>query len=317
MMLHFCTRCQKPIEAPEDLNTIFVLCCPACGSISSRKHSSEQIIPVNQISPFPKREGDNRIQKIPGRRIKLPGGMASEDDQLGTLEEIHRTTVCAIVSPIIVGIGLFLFGIICLSTAYLFHDNRRRTQILAFAGLCMSLVTPVYIILAVVRLFSQQTLFLYSHGVVRRRWFRTTLFSWIQFEGFYRTKEPQIIGFGDAGKLNIHDLAERTQAQLYERASRELSDRVYPQMLEAYNNGQSVSFGNLSLSQSGLGWKNTKKLLWQDLDQITIDHQGILMVSKKGSLFNWISTSIERILNFALFEEFVQRHASINYVQKN
>ena len=80
----------------------------------------------------------------------------------------------------------------------------------------------------------------------------------------------------------------------------EVTKRLLPPMVRAYQSGQTVSFGKLSLSPQGLIYKD-KQLAWNEIKDLKID-RGYISVKKEGGRWsNWASVSAASVPNLLVF----------------
>jgi hypothetical protein len=82
-----------------------------------------------------------------------------------------------------------------------------------------------------------------------------------------------------------------------------ISDRVtaarFPAYLQAYNAGQALSFGQLTISTQGVG--NGRELLpWNDVNDIDVQ-SGFIKVKRAGGWFSWKTVAASAIPNLFIF----------------
>jgi hypothetical protein len=73
-----------------------------------------------------------------------------------------------------------------------------------------------------------------------------------------------------------------------------------PQVIAAYNTGQTITFGPLSLNTQGIWNSNGKLLPWPEIKDVSIQ-QGYVAVSKAGKWLRWSSQPVRTIPNVFLF----------------
>lgn len=72
-----------------------------------------------------------------------------------------------------------------------------------------------------------------------------------------------------------------------------------PQLLAAYNAGNVITFGPLSISRQGVS--NGKELLpWPSITEIGV-RQGCVSVGKEGKWFDWSNVAVSHIPNYYVF----------------
>lgn len=80
----------------------------------------------------------------------------------------------------------------------------------------------------------------------------------------------------------------------------EVTKRLLPSMVRAYQSGQTVSFGKLSLNPQGIIYKD-RQLPWNEIKDLKIE-RGFISVKKEGGRwFNWASVSAASVPNLFVF----------------
>jgi hypothetical protein len=80
---------------------------------------------------------------------------------------------------------------------------------------------------------------------------------------------------------------------------------LYPQAVAAYNAGQALVFGKMSVSRSGLS-DGRKTLSWNELKSIKVDeNNGAIAIRKQGKWLNWSNISLSETPNIIVFEALV------------
>lgn len=80
---------------------------------------------------------------------------------------------------------------------------------------------------------------------------------------------------------------------------------LYPQAVAAYNAGQALVFGKMSVSFTGLS-DGKKTLSWNELKSIKVDeNNGAIAIRKQGKWLNWSNISLSETPNIIVFEALV------------
>jgi hypothetical protein len=87
--------------------------------------------------------------------------------------------------------------------------------------------------------------------------------------------------------------------QLGQTIQNESTKRLFPKMVNAYNSGQAVPFGQFTLSKDGVGHKN-KYLSWAEIEGTQINN-GYVTFKKQGKWFNWANVPVASIPNLIVF----------------
>lgn len=86
---------------------------------------------------------------------------------------------------------------------------------------------------------------------------------------------------------------------LGETISNQITQAVLPQATQAYNAGQTVQFGSLSLNRQGVsnGWN---VLPWSQVEAIDVTN-GVVSVKRQGGWFRWSKVAASAIPNLFVF----------------
>ncbi|MFN8374230.1 MAG: DUF6585 family protein [Anaerolineae bacterium] len=87
--------------------------------------------------------------------------------------------------------------------------------------------------------------------------------------------------------------------QLGQLIQNESTKRLFPKMVAAYNAGQTVPFGQFTLSKEGVGHKN-KYLTWAEIEGTQVNN-GYVTFKKQGKWFNWANVPVASIPNLIVF----------------
>lgn len=80
---------------------------------------------------------------------------------------------------------------------------------------------------------------------------------------------------------------------------------LLPQAIAAYNAGQPIKFGNMSVSFSGVS-DGRKMLSWSELKSFKVDeNNGAIAIRKQGKWLNWSNISLSKTPNVLVFEALV------------
>ena len=80
----------------------------------------------------------------------------------------------------------------------------------------------------------------------------------------------------------------------------EVTKRLLPPFVRAYQTGQTVNFGKLSLNTQGLIHKN-KQLSWSEIKDLKIERGFISVKQEGGRWFNWATVGADSIPNLFVF----------------
>jgi len=110
------------------------------------------------------------------------------------------------------------------------------------------------------------------------------------------------------GSKHIFNNAIRNVEQLINTIQQQVTPRILERVSEAYEAGQTIPFGKLSISQAGIS-KGNKTLPWDQVKRVTVD-KGVITIKKQGSLLlTWASVGVAETPNFFAFASMVGAEA--------
>lgn len=86
--------------------------------------------------------------------------------------------------------------------------------------------------------------------------------------------------------------------------------RLYPKYAAAYNAGQTINFGNLSISKQGIS-NGKETIAWEQVKGINLD-RGVINIQKEGKWFTWKSATVGGTPNVFVFLSMVDQIAGLN-----
>jgi hypothetical protein len=100
--------------------------------------------------------------------------------------------------------------------------------------------------------------------------------------------------------------------ELCKTIEQESARYLLPQTIAAYNAGQPIMFGKMSVRFSGLS-DGKKTLPWSELKSIKVDeNNGAIAIRKQGKWLNWSNISLSETPNVLVFETLVNNIARSN-----
>lgn len=107
-------------------------------------------------------------------------------------------------------------------------------------------------------------------------------------------------------KFVLNDQLKKVE-DLGSAIQKNVSEALWPQYVNALQNGQRVTFGPLALDAQGL-YSGNKALTWAEIKAIKI-HQGTISVKKEKGWFSWATVTVPQVPNFFVFWSLVSRFA--------
>ena len=131
---------------------------------------------------------------------------------------------------------------------------------------------------------------------IRAIWQRVT--SYYRYGIRTRTTHKYTIERADGHRIVLNDRIKNVE-ELGNGLSRQISEFMLPHMIAAYNAGNVITFGPLSVSQQGVS--NGREMLpWPSIKEIGVN-RGIVSVRREGKWLNWSTVAVANIPNFAVF----------------
>ena len=110
--------------------------------------------------------------------------------------------------------------------------------------------------------------------------------------------------------FNYNDQAMQNLQQLSDTIQREITARQLPQAIAAYNAGDNVTFGRLTVSKAGLS--NGKEAIpWSEVEEVKLQN-GAVTVRKKDKWLNWSSVTVGSTPNIYVFLHMVDQIVGLN-----
>jgi hypothetical protein len=120
-------------------------------------------------------------------------------------------------------------------------------------------------------------------------------------------------GNGRKIAFNYNDQAMQNMSQLSDTIQREITNRQLPQAIATYNAGNTVTFGRLALSKSGLS-NGQETIPWSEVEEVKLQN-GAVTVRKKDKWLNWSSVTVGSTPNIYVFLNLVDQIIGIHNPQ--
>src|SRR5262245_36699700 len=117
---------------------------------------------------------------------------------------------------------------------------------------------------------------------------------------YWVTRDDGVVFAFKGSRLNdVRDLAGRIMENVH--------DRLLAPALEAYNAGQPVSFGPITIDPEGLEYRG-QYLRWEQMTGIRADAESDFVIEKLGKTYAWCELSTSRIPNFPVLLVLLNEH---------
>ncbi len=240
--------------------------------------------------------------------------------QLGNLREEYRVKLSGIIrfSAImwsLATLGWGLAGLLAVGDPY---SSSSGTEFW-IAAICALLVL-YYLFNPVI--YRSWSVSVYSEGFAFAHGSKLDVFRWDQIESIqqstvHRTYRLFIV---IAFTLSFHKYRVRSQDGRQILLKNRISDMdglmktiseaqkniIWPQIVSAYNAGNTLSFGRLGVNQQGLS--NGQELVaWEQVKEVQLNEKtGIYSIKKEGKMLNWFSAKSFDIPNLAVLQDLVK-----------
>ena len=243
----------------------------------------------------------------------------AEMAQLGSQpqREYHPTLT---VKNIILGVVCLLFGLAFAGgglAAGQSADGANSEIILILIGLAL-VAGGIYCLLYGV-IYKGWGVYVYEHGFIFKKGSQAAQpFRWDQIEaawysvtrhyrnGIYTgTTHRYRVRRNDGYEITLNDRFTKV-GELGDLVHNRITNVKMPQVLAAYNAGQTITFGPLGVSQQGI-WNGKGDVLpWSEIKDISLQ-SGYVAVSKAGKWLRWSSQPVSAVPNVFLFLALIRR----------
>ncbi|MBN1180029.1 MAG: hypothetical protein JXD18_12525 [Anaerolineae bacterium] len=156
----------------------------------------------------------------------------------------------------------------------------------------------------------------YTHG-------KTTVFRWDDVTAVWQnvtrhyrngvytgTTHVYTVQTGDGKKVAFNDVLDNIEG-LGLKIQQECTNRLLPLALQAYDRGETLTFGKLGVSKAGMSKGDKDLLPWDEIKGVSLD-KGIISIKKEGKWLRWSSVTVPQIPNIFVFTAIVDRVVGIN-----
>jgi len=235
---------------------------------------------------------------------------AAQAGQFGPLiEEFAGATL----SNTIYGVVLLVLGGLSLAA---FVTDTKNNLPFAFIGLIFLIAAAV--LLVVSALNSRNKVQAYQEGLVVMRGSQSEAIPWNAVTNFYQrvvryrysliityTVRRYIVERADGKRFTFSQY--KNIARLGEIISQQTATRKLPQAQAAYQAGQTLTFGKMSLSQAGLS-NGRETIPWSEVSGVRVVN-GAIVISRQGKRLAWASAAVATTPNPQVFITLVQNLA--------
>lgn len=220
-----------------------------------------------------------------------------------TVKNIVLGLIC-----LIMGIGFVAGGVVLEGQS---ADGAGSELIMGLLGL-LFVVGGLYCLLYGV-IYKNWRVYVYQHGFVHKKGNQAAQpFRWDQIEavwynvirhyrnGIYTgTTHNYRVRRVDGYQIVLNDRFTKV-GELGDLVNNQVTAAKLPQVIAAYNAGQTITFGPLSLSTRGIQNASGNLLPWAEIKDVSLQ-KGYVAVSKAGKWLRWSSRPVREIPNVFLF----------------
>lgn len=259
------------------------------------------------------------MPQMPAMALSMPPEIyqSASAYQLGQQPDaVYRVTtgakrIVAGILFIVIGAFLVLVGFGIMSQDTTSSDNTVGGLILAFFGGCF-IVGAIYFFLYGT-IYRNWCVYVFEHGFLCKKGNQTPQpFRWDQIEaiwyqvtrhyrnGIYTgTTHRYKVRRRDGHEVVLNDRFTQV-GKLGDTISNQVTRTLLPQVIAAYNAGQTITFGPLSVNRQGLTNILGKLLPWSEITGIDIQ-RGYVAVRQAGKWLKWSNQPVASIPNVFVF----------------
>ncbi len=255
-----------------------------------------------------------------------------DENQLGE----HRSTYLPTVQPgkilLWVAVACFLFSALPFSIVIqkyfarytVLSDRFRRDSIMINAVIGGTLILLAVILCVLYYHHKSRQVDVYAEGFVFTDWFRSLAFRWddvteVYASPIYRNTTRgyrsnriaswlYVVHRNDGKKVRITGMT--SVKALGKTIQSEVSRRLLPQVVDAYQAGDDVRFGpRLGLSQQGVR-VGAKSLPWSQVARMKLDQDNVVTILQKGKRMPWKRISSAKVANPLMLETMLNKIAN-------
>jgi len=236
----------------------------------------------------------------------MASNIPAEAHGLGTpTAEYTRNTIGQALSLIVSAI-LTIMGVVTILHALSAALSGGSDALLFFGlGLVYALPGALWFI-STIRKRSLRVL-VFPEGLSLTKGGKTEIIRWDDMEAVRQTiRKSQYTFTFYSCTVQLHDGSKytfnnalRNVDQLISTIQQESTHRILSRVSEAYDAGQTIPFGKLSVSKAGIS-KGNNTLPWDQVKGVTVNN-GVVTIKKQGSLFKWTSVTVAETPNFYVF----------------
>lgn len=161
----------------------------------------------------------------------------------------------------------------------------------------------------------------FPDGLVHIRGAKTNVFRWDEIESVWQ--RAQKARPTSRAIYRAYTIADRNGRKavftgdfvgvqaLGDTIQREVSERLLPHALEAFEAGETVRFGKLSLSHEGLS-NDRETIPWDQVEEVKLERD-IITVRKEGTWLSWANVTVGGTPNVLVFLTLVDRIIGVKH----
>lgn len=258
------------------------------------------------------------LSQTPAMTMSLPPEIyqSASAYQLGLQPDaVYRVTTGT--KRIVTGIVLLLFGVLlAIVSAGLFSESASSDNAVGglFTGICgLGLLAWALYCFLYATMYRNWGVYVFEQGFLYKKGNQAPQpFRWDQIEavwyqvtrhytnGIYTgTTHRYKVRRRDNYEIVLNDRFTKV-SQLGETVNNQVTKTLLPQVVAAYNTGQTITFGPLSVNRQGLTNIMGKLLPWSEITGIDIQ-RGYIAVRQAGKWLKWSNQPVARIPNAFVF----------------
>lgn len=245
----------------------------------------------------------------------------NEIETLGEAQAIYRPDKHAAIKGQLFAWGAFGLGLAAIVFAvYFFRADgtlNRQAPLIAIGGLGLAMIGGAAYVFVHDRALRNLQIFVFSNGLVVARGAECQVFRWDDVESVWEKitqhySEGQKTGLSSLYKIRRADGFEvvipsaiKSVEELGATIRDKIGERLLPRAAKQYDEGQTVQFGQITVSRQGVGDGRTI-LPWRKFKGIHVN-DGAILVNKDGEWAKWSNIKSGSVPNVFVFVDLVNK----------
>lgn len=252
-----------------------------------------------QPPPYVQPSPAQQMPRVP--QMPLAASQLAESYQLGSFKAMYQPTFPNLLAVIGFVIG---FTILDLILATVIYNSGYIAPMLYILPIAMIVSVPMVIAYRIA--YRNLRVYTFTNGLVRAKGGQADVVRWDHVEAVWQnilrmyatTNHTYTVRRGDGATFKFSSVL-RNIAHLGQTVQQEVTRVLLPRAIAAYNAGNALLFGTLSVSVQGIS-HGRETLVWNQVQGVEVK-RGYVAVKKAGKSRAWVRLRVSTIPNFFVF----------------